>query len=104
MLFNFLKQTRAISIVCHAQPDLDTLCAAVSLKNILSQTPLTVNLVCQSPIDPKFKDFIYDTQFSNHIPSNTQKVVVLDCSSWQRTKLKQPQTPLSSIVLSCLIF
>ena len=97
MLFNFLKQTRAISIVCHAQPDLDTLCAAVSLKNILSQTPLTVHLVCQSPIDPKFKDFIYETQFSNHIPSNTQKVVVLDCSSWQRTKLKQPEVPILNL-------
>ena len=57
MLFSFLENTQEITIIAHKTPDLDTLCAAQSLYNILKKS-IKINLICFDSIPKKYKQII----------------------------------------------
>ena len=87
MLFSFLENTKEITIIAHKNPDLDTLCAAQSLYNILKQA-LKINLVCSDLIPTQYETIIKSDNWIKYIPKTAQKIITLDCSNWERTGLE----------------
>lgn len=91
MLFSFLENTNEIAIIAHKNPDLDTLCAAQSLYNIINQA-LTTHLICIDEIPKKYETIINTTIWKKEVPNSCRKIITLDCSNWERTGLIQKQT------------
>ena len=96
MLFSFLEKTNKITIITHTIPDLDTLCSAKSLYNILNRH-MEVELVCSDIIPNRYQEIINYKNWKTKISENSEKVITLDCSNWERTGVQKPEKPILNI-------
>ena len=90
MLFEFIAQSPAIAIVSHSIPDLDTLSSAASLKLLCSSQE--VHLVCADKLIKRHQSLFPDLTWQTQIPKHITDLIVLDCSNWERTRLKKLET------------
>lgn len=87
MLLEFIADSKSLAIVSHTTPDLDTLCAASSIQDIIPN--IESFLVCKDMIPQRMQKLFPNQKWRLEIPAHVKEIIAIDCSNWQRTGLPE---------------